>query len=154
MCAHEDFLPTPPKYPLTLTSELQRDATQRENLSQTIRSLRADALRGTTELERLQAKNIEAQRKLGIADAADRAMKTQLKSAEQAARGLKEEMGRMKLLVSQTRSQCANEVRKRERVIEGMKKHVAEGGGRGGRARWWGLSISVLRLASGRRLEM
>lgn len=33
----------------------------------------------------------------------------------------------MKMLVTQTRAQCANEVRKRERTIEGMKKHVAEG---------------------------
>jgi hypothetical protein len=55
-------------------------------------------------------------------------MRQQLKSAEQAARALKEEMARMKMLVAQTRAQCANEVRKRERTIEGMKKHVAEGG--------------------------
>jgi len=34
----------------------------------------------------------------------------------------------MKVLVQQTRSQCANEVRKRERIIEGLKKHVGEGG--------------------------
>ena len=55
-------------------------------------------------------------------------MRQQLKSAEQAARGLKEEMARMKMLVAQTRAQCANEVRKRERTIESMKKHVGEGG--------------------------
>lgn len=73
-------------------------------------------------------KYAEAQRKLGISEATERAVKLQLKSAEQAARGLKEEMGRMKILVGQTRAQCANEVRKRERTIEGMKKHVGEGG--------------------------
>jgi hypothetical protein len=66
-------------------------------------------------------------------------MKQQLKSAEQAARGMKEEMGRMKVLVNQTRAQCANEVRKRERTIEGMKKHVGEGG----RARGTGKTVGV-----------
>ncbi|KAL3422520.1 nima interactive protein [Phlyctema vagabunda] len=105
-----------------------RDAQQRENLAQTIRALGADALRHATELERLSGKNTEAQRRLGVAEATERALKQQIRSAEQAARVLKEEMGRMKLLVGQTRAQCANEVRKRERVIEGMKKHVGEGG--------------------------
>lgn len=63
----------------------------------------------------------------------------QLKSAEQAARGLKEEMGRMRILVGQTRAQCANEVRKREKVIEGLKRHVGEGG----RARGSGKAVGV-----------
>jgi hypothetical protein len=59
-------------------------------------------------------------------------MRLQMKSAEQAQRGMKEEMGRMKLLVQQTRNQCAVEVRKRERVVEGLKKHVGDGRVRGG----------------------
>ncbi|KAI9644135.1 hypothetical protein NHQ30_007488 [Ciborinia camelliae] len=116
-----------------------RDSQQRENLSQTIRSLRADALRSTTDTERLTTKNTELQRKVGIADATERALKTQLRSAEQAIRGLKEDMARMKVLVGQTRAQCANEVRKKERVIEGMKKHVGEGG----RARGSGKAVGV-----------
>ncbi|KAA8565278.1 hypothetical protein EYC84_011002 [Monilinia fructicola] len=45
----------------------------------------------------------------------------------------------MKVLVGQTRAQCANEVRKKERVIEGMKKHVGEGG----RARGSGKAVGV-----------
>ena len=110
----------------------QRDATQRETLTTTIRTLRADSLRQTTDLERLQGKYVEAQRKLGLAEATERAMKLQMKSAEQAQRGLKEEMGRMKILVQQTRNQCAVEVRKRERVVEGLKKHVGDGRVRGG----------------------
>src|SRR4051794_6848562 len=111
-----------PNFSSSRSNKSQRDATQRENLSQTIRTLRADTLRQTTDTERLQNKNAETQRKLGIAEATERAMKLQLKSAEQAARGLREEMGKMKVLVGQTRAQCANEVRKRERTIEGMKK--------------------------------
>lgn len=116
-----------------------RDSQQRENLSQTIRALRADALRSTTDMERITTKNTELQRKVGIADATERALKTQLRSAEQAVKGLKEDMARMKVLVGQTRAQCANEVRKKERIIEGMKKHVAEGG----RARGSGKAVGV-----------
>jgi Afadin- and alpha -actinin-Binding len=110
----------------------QRDATQRETLTTTIRTLRADSLRQTTDFERLQGKYVEAQRRLGLAEATERAMKLQMKSAEQAQKGLKEEMGRMKHLVQQTRNQCAVEVRKRERVVEGLKKHVGDGRVRGG----------------------
>ena len=69
-------------------------------------------------------------------------MRQQLKSAEHAARGLKEEMARMKMLVAQTRAQCANDVRKRERTIEGMKKHVAESG----RARGTGKTVGVVSI--------
>jgi len=83
-------------------------------------------------MERLATKHTEAQRKLGIAESTERAMRLQLKSAEQANRVLKEEMARMKILVQQTRSQCAVEVRKRERTLEGLKKHVGDGRVRGG----------------------
>ncbi len=83
-------------------------------------------------MERLQTKQLEAQRKLGISESTERAMKQQLKSAEQANRVLKEEMARMKVLVQQTRSQCAVEVRKRERMLEGLKRHVGDGRVRGG----------------------
>ncbi|KAE8449842.1 hypothetical protein EG329_007319 [Mollisiaceae sp. DMI_Dod_QoI] len=109
-----------------------RDATQRETLTTTLRTLRADSLRQTTDLERIQSKYSEAQRKLGISESTERSLKLQLKSAENAQRGLKEEMARMKALVQQTRNQCAVEVRKRERVIEGLKKHVGDGRVRGG----------------------
>jgi hypothetical protein len=97
-------------------------------------------LRQTTELERVNNKNAEAQRKLGLAEANERALKQQIRSAEQVAKGLKEEMARMKILVNQTRNSCANEVRKRERVIEGLKKHVGEGG----RARGSGKAVGVV----------
>jgi hypothetical protein len=48
-------------------------------------------------------------------------------------------MARLKNLVAQTRNQCANEVRKRERTIEGLKRHVGEGG----RARGSGKAVGV-----------
>lgn len=81
-----------------------------------------------TAQETLQNKYAESQRRLNLADATERALKNQLRSTEAAAKSLKEELGRVRILVAQTRAQCANEVRKRERTIEGLKKHVGEGG--------------------------
>lgn len=89
-------------------------------------------MRQTTDLERLNTKHIEAERKLGISEATTHALQLQLKTAESKERALREEMARMKELVKQTRNQCAVEVRKRERVVEGLKKHVGDGRVRGG----------------------
>lgn len=108
-------------------------------MSTTIRSLRADSLQHSIKYERLETKHAEATRKLGVAEGTERAQKQQLRSAEQAAKGLKDEMAKMRILVGQTRASCANEVRKRERVIEGLKKHVGEGG----RARGSGKAVGV-----------
>jgi hypothetical protein len=57
----------------------------------------------------------------------------------------------MRILVGQTRAQCANEVRKRERLIEGLKKHVGEGG----RARGSGkaVGVAVINVTSGIGVE-
>ena len=83
----------------------------------------------------------EALRKAGIAEASERAAKLALKSAEAVNRQLKEELARTKILVSQTRSQCANEVRKREKVIEGLKKHVSDGGRQRGSGKAVGVRV-------------
>lgn len=55
-------------------------------------------------------------------------MRTQLKAAEATVHRLKEEAARTKILVAQTRAACANEVRKRDRQIDGLKKAVTEAG--------------------------
>lgn len=55
-------------------------------------------------------------------------MRTQLKAAEATIQRLKEEAARTKVLVAQTRAACANEVRKRDRQIDGLKKAVTEAG--------------------------
>lgn len=117
----------------------QRDAAQREALGTTIRSMRADVQRQTTEMERLNDKYAESQRRVNISDSSERALRAQLKAAETAVRGLKEEMARMRVLVGQTRASCANDVRKREKVIEALKKQVGEAG----RVRGAGKTVGV-----------
>ncbi|KAK1836310.1 Afadin and alpha-actinin-binding-domain-containing protein [Podospora conica] len=105
-----------------------RDAEHRESLSTTLRTLRAESLRQTNDIQRLQEKNTEAQRKVGLSEASETSMRSQLKTAEATIQRLKEEAARTKILVAQTRAACANEVRKRDRQIDGLKKAVAEAG--------------------------
>lgn len=105
-----------------------RDAEHRESLSTTLRTVRAEALRQTNDIQRLHEKHAETQRKLNLGEAAENALRTQLKAAEASVHKLKEEAARTKKLVAETRSVCANEVRKRDRQIDGLKKAVSEAG--------------------------
>ncbi|KAF2963816.1 hypothetical protein GQX73_g9760 [Xylaria multiplex] len=105
-----------------------RDAEHRESLSSTLRTLRTDVQRRTTEFARQTERLSDTQRRLDIAEATERALRTQLKTAEQGIHKLKEEMAKMKSIVGQTRSACATEVRKRDRQIETLKKAVTEAG--------------------------
>lgn len=123
---------------------LQRDAEQRESLSTAVRSLRAENLKHTSDIARLSEKCAEAQRKSDIATTSEASLKTQLKSAESAMRGLKDELARTKGLVAQVRAACATEIRRRDRQIETLKKQVGEATrARGTRTSTGILSISV-----------
>ncbi|KAJ4133506.1 hypothetical protein NW768_005092 [Fusarium equiseti] len=105
-----------------------RDAEHRESLSTTMRTLRADNLKHTNDIARLTEKHNEAKRKLDIAEASEAALKTQMKSADAAIRGLKEEVARTKGLVAQARAACATDVRRRDRQIDTLKKQLNEAG--------------------------
>ncbi|KAI1128871.1 Afadin and alpha-actinin-binding-domain-containing protein [Nemania abortiva] len=120
-----------------------RDAEHRESLSSTLRTLRADMQRQTTESARQTERLNDTQRRLDIAEATERALRTQLKTAEQGIHKLKEEMAKMKSLVAQTRGACANEVRKRDRQIDSLKKAVADAG----RVRGGGRSRDVITIS-------
>ncbi|KAM0418843.1 hypothetical protein ACHAPT_012208 [Fusarium lateritium] len=105
-----------------------RDAEHRESLSATMRTLRADNLKHTNDITRLAEKHTEAKRKLDIAEASEASLKTQMKSADAAIRGLKEEVARTKGLVAQARAACATDVRRRDRQIDTLKKQLGEAG--------------------------
>ncbi|KAL2759011.1 hypothetical protein ACRALDRAFT_2026412 [Sodiomyces alcalophilus JCM 7366] len=124
-----------------------RDAEQRESLSATLRTLRAENLRYAHDIDRLTEKHAEARRKLEIAQASEAAARSQLKSAEAAVRGLKEEMARAKTLVAQTRASCATEVRRRDRQIDGLKKQLGEAGRARGVAK--NPTVTVINVVAG-----
>ncbi|KAI1416126.1 Afadin and alpha-actinin-binding-domain-containing protein [Hypoxylon sp. FL1857] len=112
-----------------------RDAENRESLSSTLRTLRADSQRQTTEFLRQSEKLADTQRKLDSAEATERALRAQLKAAEHNIHKLREDAAKSKTLLNQARAACANEIRKRDRQIDGLKKAVADasrvrGGGR------------------------
>ncbi|KAK4219136.1 Afadin and alpha-actinin-binding-domain-containing protein [Rhypophila decipiens] len=120
-----------------------RDAEQRESLATTLRTVRAESLRQTNDLQRLQDRYNEAARKLAISEASEASLKTQLKTAEATIHRLKDEAARQKTFVNQTRAACANEVRKRDRQIEGLKKAVSEAGRARGMGRGGAVVVSV-----------
>lgn len=93
-----------------------------------MRNLRTDNLKLTNDVARLSEKNNEARRKLDIAESSEASMKTQLKSAEAAVRGLRDEVTRTKALVAQVRATCATDVRRRDRQIDTLKRQLGEAG--------------------------
>ncbi|KAF3018163.1 hypothetical protein E8E14_010421 [Neopestalotiopsis sp. 37M] len=122
-----------------------RDAVHRESLSNTLLSLRADNQRHTTETTRLSEKLAETQRKLDGADAVERTLRLQVRSTETTVHKLKDEIAKTKSLVAQGRAACANEVRKRDRQIESLKKAVIDAGRvRGGNKSRDVVSITVV----------
>ncbi|ORY59608.1 Afadin and alpha-actinin-binding-domain-containing protein [Pseudomassariella vexata] len=120
-----------------------RDAAQRESLSRSLLSLRADAQRQATEATRRNDKLAETQRKLDGAEATERALRTQLKTTETTVHKLKDEMAKMRVLVAQSRAACATEVRKRDRQIDGLKKAVSDAG----RVRGGGKNSNVVAIS-------
>ncbi|KAL7942442.1 Afadin and alpha-actinin-binding domain-containing protein [Trichoderma barbatum] len=121
-----------------------RDAEQRQSFSNQFVSLRAENLKHTNDIARLSEKCTEAQRRSDIAAMSEASLKTQLKSAESAMKGLKDDLARTKGLVAQTRASCATEIRRRDRQIETLKKQVGEAGrARGTKSGSGILSITV-----------
>ncbi|KAI0908143.1 Afadin and alpha-actinin-binding-domain-containing protein [Ustulina deusta] len=120
-----------------------RDAEHRESLSSTLHTLRTDVQRQSTEFARQAERLTDTQRRLDTAEATERSLRAQLKTAEQGIHKLKDEMAKMKSAVAQTRSACANEVRKRDRQIDSLKKAVADAG----RVRGGGKSRDVITIS-------
>lgn len=76
--------------------------------------------------DKLQTEKTELARSLALAEGQERAFKTNLRSAEATVRGLKEQVQRMKSTLQQIRSQCANDIRKRDVEINRLKSHLTE----------------------------
>ena len=74
--------------------------------------------------ERLQTRSANCDRQLSIAQGQERAFKATLRTAENSARGLREEMLRLKTMLQQVRTQCANDIRKRDVQIQRLKSHL------------------------------
>lgn len=81
-------------------------------------------------------------RSLALAEASERALKSNMSSAEATIRGLKEQVQRMKVTVQQVRAQCANDIRKRDLEMQKLKSHLAERQ----RGKREGLSVTTINI--------
>ena len=63
---------------------------------------------------------------MALAEGQERALKTNVSSAETTIRSMKEQVQRMKATVQQVRAQCANDIRKRDLELQKLKSHLAE----------------------------
>ena len=119
-----------------------RDRESREHVAVTLRTLRAEESRKNHEIERLTTKNEESARAAAQAQAAERAAQTEVKRVEKAMKGLQEQVGKMKTALAQVKTQCTNDVRKRDLELARLKTHL-QGQQRGNKVGMTAPSITI-----------
>jgi hypothetical protein len=119
-----------------------RDQEHREAIAGTLRTLRTESTRQTLALEKLQTRNDDLARQLSLAQSQERSARAALRTAESSARSLREEMLRLKTTVSQVRTSCANDIRKRDVQIQRLKTHLTSQQ-RGNKTGLIGASITI-----------
>ncbi|RMZ78315.1 hypothetical protein DV737_g3936, partial [Chaetothyriales sp. CBS 132003] len=102
-----------------------RDFSQLESLSATIRQLRAEESQRLIDLQMVQDKNAELARELANSEAQQRALKASVKKAGAQAKELKDQAAKMKSMLDQVRAKCISDVRKRDIELEKLKGHLA-----------------------------
>lgn len=105
-----------------------RDAAQREKAADTIRTLRTDIMKLSTELDQVKGVNSEINRRLAVAEAERKTTEGRLRVSESKERALRVKAEKMKSTVGQVRAMCAVDCRRREKVIDGLKKAALESG--------------------------
>ncbi|KAH0403190.1 hypothetical protein KCU89_g2385, partial [Aureobasidium melanogenum] len=119
-----------------------RDQENREQIALTLRTLRTDQTRKDGDLERLQARLDAQERSLQQAQTEARNAKIEMRKLESTTKALNDQLGRLKASVSQIKTQCANDVRKRDMHIERLKSHL-QGQQRGNKGGLVAPAISV-----------
>jgi hypothetical protein len=103
-----------------------RDKDRNEHLSFTLRGLRAEDTRKDAEIERLRLKGEEHAREAVQARTAERVAKDEAKKVERNVKGLQEQVARLKTALAQVRTQCANDVKKRDLELARLKAHLQD----------------------------
>lgn len=102
-----------------------QDAEQRDFLTTSIKTARAEENERVLDLQRLQDKNADLARQTATAEAQQRTLKEAARKAEIQAKELKEQMLKMKSTLDQVRAKCLSDVRKRDVELEKLKTHLA-----------------------------
>lgn len=101
-----------------------RDKENREHVAITLRNLRADDGRKTGEIEKLKQKNEELARTATQAQAAQRAAETEAKKVEKSIKSLQDQAAKLKTTLAQVKTQCTNDIRKRDLELNRLKAHL------------------------------
>lgn len=101
-----------------------RDDDSRERAADALRHLRAESERKDAEIERLRTRLAEKEKDLATAQAETRAARADLKRVQTAAKTTGAQLAKSKTLAEQLRTQCLNDVRKRDAQIERLKTHI------------------------------
>lgn len=126
-----------------------RDKDRQENAAQTIRHLRAEDARKTHDIERLKGQSEESARAAAQAQAAERATQVEVKKVEKAIKALQDQATKLKITLAQVKTQCTNDVRKRDLELARLKTHL-QGQQRGNRAAMTAPSMTVKKQINGR----
>jgi hypothetical protein len=103
-----------------------RDKDRNEQLSFSLRGLRTEDARKDAEIERLRLKGEEHAREAVQAQTAERLAKEEAKKVERNVKGLQEQAARLKIALSQVRTQCANDVKRRDLELARLKAHLQD----------------------------
>ena len=103
-----------------------RDKDRNEHLSFSLRGSRADDTRKDAEIERLKTKSEEHARDAVQARTAERVAKDEAKKMERNVKGLQDQAARLKTALAQVRTQCANDVKKRDLELARLKAHLQD----------------------------
>ncbi|KAF2638460.1 hypothetical protein P280DRAFT_471552 [Massarina eburnea CBS 473.64] len=132
----------------SLVLKRDRDQEHRESIAGTLRAARDEATKQSIALEKLQTRNDDLTRQLSLAQSQERSVRAALRTAESTARGLREEMVRLKTTVQQVRTGCTNDIRKRDVQIQKLKSHLTTQQ-RGNKTGLVGASITINPGATG-----
>lgn len=119
-----------------------RDREQREHVATTLRTMRAEENRKNHEIERLTTKNEESARALVQMQAAERTAAAEVKKVEKAMKSLQDQAAKLKTTLAQVKTQCTNDVRKRDIEIGRLKTHL-QGQQRGNKVGMTAPSITI-----------
>ncbi|KAK0252856.1 hypothetical protein LTR29_015481 [Friedmanniomyces endolithicus] len=103
-----------------------RGREQRQHIAVTVRDLRAEDSRKTGEIEKLREKCEASARDAVQARAGERTAKEECKKVERILKSLQDQTAKLKSSLAQVKTQCANDVRKRDLELARLKAHLQD----------------------------
>ncbi|KAK1042848.1 hypothetical protein LTR33_015501, partial [Friedmanniomyces endolithicus] len=103
-----------------------RGREQRQHIAVTVRDLRAEDSRKAGDIEKLREKCEGHARDAVQARAGERTAKEECKKVERAVKMLQDQTAKLKTSLAQVKTQCANDVRKRDLELARLKAHLQD----------------------------